>query len=155
MTTISSSTGVATRQAQETSYTDAFGELGMDEFLQMMITELRNQDPLNPMDNTQILEQIGQMRGIVASDQLTETLSSTVLGQNLAAANSMLGRIIVALTDDDQWISGAVDRVQIVDGEPRLGLSDYTVGLKNVRTVSETVEESADTETGQSAEADA
>jgi len=155
MTTISSSTGVATRQAQETSYTDAFGELGMDEFLQMMITELRNQDPLNPMDNTQILEQIGQMRGIVASDQLTETLSSTVLGQNLAAANSMLGRIIVALTDDDQWISGAVDRVQIVDGEPRLGLGDYTVGLKNVRTVSETVEESADTETGQSAEADA
>ena len=45
-----------------------------------MITELQNQDPLNPMDNTQMLEQINQIRQIGATDKLTSTLDSVLLG---------------------------------------------------------------------------
>ena len=39
------------------------------DFLTLMITELQNQDPLNPMDNAQMLEQIGQIRQISATSQ--------------------------------------------------------------------------------------
>ena len=149
MTTIPPSTGVLGQQGQQNPYGDAFGELGMDEFLKMMITELQHQDPLNPMDNTQILEQIGQMREIVASDQLTDTLESVLLGQNLATASSMIGRLIVALTDDAGEITGRVDRVSIVDGEPKLNVGEHTIDLRNV---SQILAESADTEADQSTE---
>ena len=39
-------------------------DLDINQFLQLMITELTNQDPLNPMDNTQLVQQIGEIREI-------------------------------------------------------------------------------------------
>ena len=48
-------------------------DVDVDQFLQLMITELTNQDPLNPMDNAQLVEQVGQLRSIAASDQLSST----------------------------------------------------------------------------------
>ena len=49
-------------------------DLDLNEFLQLMITELQNQDPLDPMDNSEILQQITQIREISATDSLQETL---------------------------------------------------------------------------------
>ena len=39
-------------------------DLDINQFLQLMIAELTNQDPLNPMDNTQLVQQIGAIREI-------------------------------------------------------------------------------------------
>ena len=85
----------------------------------------------------------------MASDQLTDTLESVLLGQNLATASSMIGRLIVALTDDAGKITGRVDRVSIVDGEPKLNVGEHTIDLRNV---SQILAESADTEADQSTE---
>ena len=52
----------------------------MNTFLKLMITELQQQDPLNPMDNKDMLNQIAQIRAVGASDQLTKTLNSVLLG---------------------------------------------------------------------------
>ena len=43
-------------------------DLDIDQFLKLMVTELTNQDPLNPMDNTQLVQQIGEIRQISATD---------------------------------------------------------------------------------------
>jgi len=47
-------------------------DLDINQFLQLMVSELTHQDPLNPMDNTQLVQQIGELRSIAASDQLTQ-----------------------------------------------------------------------------------
>ena len=49
-------------------------DLDINQFLQLMVSELTHQDPLNPMDNTQLVQQIGELRSIAAQDQLTSTL---------------------------------------------------------------------------------
>ena len=142
-TPISSSAEVLGQQTQQASSRDAFEDVGMDEFLKMMLAELQNQDPLNPMDNGQILQQIGHIRDIVASDRLTETLESVFLGQNLATASSMIGRLIVATADDAGEITGRVDRVSIEDGKPRLNIGEHTIDLTNVLEI---LDESANSE---------
>ena len=81
---------------------DALRDLDMDEFLKLMITELQNQDPLNPFENNEILQQISQIREIGATGKLTETLDAVLLGQNLTSATSMIGKTIEALSDDAQ-----------------------------------------------------
>ena len=143
MPTIPPSTGVLGQQTQQTPYRDAFGELGMDDFLKMMLAELQNQDPLNPMDNGQILQQIGHIRDIVASDRLTETLESVFLGQNLATASSMIGRSVVATSDNSWTVAGRVNGIFIVDGKPKLYVGDYVVDLKDVQQI---LDEPTDTE---------
>ena len=146
MPTISPSTAVLGQPTQQALSRDAFADVGMDDFLKMMIAELQHQDPLNPMDNSQILQQIGHIRDIVSSDRLTKTLESVFMGQNLATASSMIGRLIVAVTDDTGQVTGRVDRVSIEDGKPRLNVGEHTIDLKNILEI---LDESADTESNQ------
>lgn len=117
-------------------------DLDIDQFLQLMITELTNQDPLNPMDNTQLVQQIGEIRQISATTQLSETLLSVQAGQSLTTASSLIGKHVTALTDTNQNVSGVVDKVT-VDVDPKdkdirtysVHIGDQSVALKNVREV--------------------
>ncbi len=57
-------------------------DVDLDQFLGLLITELQNQDPLNPMDNSQMLEQISQIRQIGSTTKLTDTLSTLAIGRS-------------------------------------------------------------------------
>jgi flagellar basal-body rod modification protein FlgD len=118
-----------------TDRNDALRDLDMDEFLQLMITELQNQDPLNPLENAEILQQISQIREIGATGQLTETLQSVLLGQNLTSATGMIGKWVQALSDEAKHVNGMVDKVTVANGEVRLHIGDSAVRLKNVKEV--------------------
>lgn len=117
-------------------------DVDINDFLSLMITELQNQDPLNPMDNAQMLEQIGQIRQISATSQLTESLDAMFIGQNLATATNLIGKRVSALTDDGKNVEGLVDRVTVEvdqkDDSKRtltVRMGDKTVQLKNVREI--------------------
>jgi flagellar basal-body rod modification protein FlgD len=114
---------------------DALRDLDMDQFLKLMITELQNQDPLNPLENAEILAQISQIREIGATSRLTETLDAVLLGQNLTSATSMIGKTVEALSDDAKTVRGLVERITVTDGVPRLHIGDKAVRLKNVKEV--------------------
>jgi flagellar hook assembly protein FlgD len=68
-------------------------DLDINQFLQLMIAELTNQDPLNPMDNTQLVQQIGAIREISATDKLTDSLDLVQSGQSLSTASSLSERM--------------------------------------------------------------
>lgn len=102
--------------------TDAYNNLHMEDFLKLMIAELQNQDPLNPMDNSELVGQISQMRTITATDKMTETLDSVLLGQNISSATNLIGAEIDAISDDQQKVTGIVERVSVADGQPKLHL---------------------------------
>jgi flagellar basal-body rod modification protein FlgD len=117
-------------------------DLEIDQFLQLMIAELTNQDPLNPMDNTQLVQQIGEIRQISATTQLSESLLAVQAGQSLTTASSLIGKKVTALTDNNQNVIGVVDKVT-VDVDPKnadkrtynVHIGDKSVALKNVREV--------------------
>jgi flagellar basal-body rod modification protein FlgD len=92
---------------------NAINDIDMNKFLKLMNTELQQQDPLNPMDNKDMLNQIAQIRAVGASDQLTKTLNSVLLGQNITSATNLIGADISALTDNGTAITGVVNRVAI------------------------------------------
>jgi flagellar basal-body rod modification protein FlgD len=117
-------------------------DLEVDQFLKLMITELTNQDPLNPMDNSQLVEQIGQIRQITATSQLSDTLAVLQAGQNLTTASSLIGKKVTALTDQNENVTGVVDKITI-DVDPqdkdkrsyRVHIGSHDIDLKNVREV--------------------
>lgn len=115
--------------------TKSLGDIDLDDFLKMMITELQNQDPLNPMENAQILQQMSQIREIEATDQLSKTLNAVLLGQNLVSASSMIGREIDGLSAAGVEVHGIVERVSVEDGTPRLFVGDQAVPLKYIRAI--------------------
>ncbi|MCA9234590.1 MAG: hypothetical protein KDA44_03935 [Planctomycetales bacterium] len=97
-------------------------DLNLDNFFNLMIAELQNQDPLNPMENDQLIAQISQIRQVGATDRLTETLDAVLLGQNISSATNLIGAEIDALSDDNQRVTGVVSRISVTGGEPKLHL---------------------------------
>jgi flagellar basal-body rod modification protein FlgD len=69
-------------------------------FLTLLVTQLRNQDPLNPMDNAQLTTQLAQISTVSGIDRLNATMSSLAasLGasQNLQAANLVGHDVMIA-----------------------------------------------------------
>ncbi len=112
-----------TSASQQTgNSTDAINDIDLDVFLKLMIKELQNQDPLNPLDNKDMLAQISQIREVGATDKLTETLNSVLLGQNIASSTNLIGAEVDAVSDDNQRVTGVVSRVSIENGQPKLEL---------------------------------
>lgn len=123
---------------------NSLSDVDLDEFLGLLITELQNQDPLNPMDNAQMLEQIGQIREIGSTTQLTETLSTLAVGQELSMASSMIGKQVSALDNNANDVEGIVDRVSVqTDPEDpsirkvSVHIGDSVVDISNIREIVE------------------
>lgn len=132
MSTNSIGTEVSQAARTGTSNNSLLNDVNLDDFLKLLIAELQNQDPMSPMDNNQILQQVSQIREIESNSRLTETLESVQLGQAMATASSLIGQYITALTADGEKVNGQVDRVSVVDGQPKLMVGDYEVDLDNI-----------------------
>lgn len=117
-------------------------DLDINQFLQLMVSELTHQDPLNPLDNTQLVQQLGELRSIAASDQLSTTLQSMQTQQSLTTASSLIGKTITALGSDGQNVTGEVTSVSVeVDQKDntkrtyKVKIGDQSIALQNVREV--------------------
>ena len=120
--------------------------LDLDEFLKLMITELQNQDPLNPLENAEILQQISQIREIEATSKLGETLDAVLLGQSVASASSLIGQSIRGLTAAGDPIEGVVDRVSIEAGKAFVHVADQKAPLSNLQEIRPAETEDAETD---------
>lgn len=61
-------------------------ELGKDEFLKLLITQLRHQDPLNPMEGTEFATQLAQFNTVEQLINLNSGIEGLALAQNIMAA---------------------------------------------------------------------
>ncbi len=59
---------------------------GKDEFLQLLVTQLQNQDPLNPMDNTEFLSQMAQFSSLEQLIHINTTLEEMSAAQTETTA---------------------------------------------------------------------
>jgi flagellar basal-body rod modification protein FlgD len=117
-------------------------DVDLDDFLGLLLTEMQNQDPLNPMDNAQMLAQLGQIREIGSTNQLTETLSNLAIGQELSSASNMIGKKVSGLDTLAKEITGVVDRVS-VQTDPQdssirrvsVHIGDSVVDMNNIREI--------------------
>ncbi|MEJ2609218.1 MAG: flagellar hook assembly protein FlgD [Candidatus Thiodiazotropha sp.] len=86
------------------------GELGLEDFMNLMITELSNQDPTKPMENTEMATQISQFATVSGigdlNNSFNELSSSLTSNQALQAAN-LVGRDV--LVESDRGILNASD----------------------------------------------
>ncbi len=84
-------------------------ELGQQDFLKLMTTQLKNQDPFAPMENGEFLAQIAQFASVSSIQELQNsfsTLSEALYsGQSLQAA-SLVGRQVLVAGDTGRWSGG-------------------------------------------------
>ena len=102
ITSNSSSTGVdsASTSTKNINANDAANS--QDRFLKLLVAQLNNQDPMNPMDNAQMTSQIAQINTVTGIQQLNETVKGLVsqfASQQMLQGSAMVGRQVLVEGD--------------------------------------------------------
>ncbi|MCG7572170.1 hypothetical protein MHM39_01175 [Phaeobacter sp. CNT1-3] len=104
-------------------------ELGSDDFLLLMTTQLQNQDPLSPMQNEQFLAQLAQMSSVSGIENLNTTMTSVANAMSnsmISEASSMLGQRALINGSTTRGVDGQLDgRVFVPDNGSEVSLT-YT-----------------------------
>ena len=99
-------------------------ELGKDEFLQILVTQLKNQDPLSPMEDTEFIAQMAQF-------SLLEQIQNLNTSSSFAQACALVGKQVYSTsTGDDGSIKetfGLVKSAQTIGGTPYLQIGDKMI----------------------------
>jgi flagellar basal-body rod modification protein FlgD len=107
--------GNATRTAQDSTKTtsDKSNTLDYNAFLQLLIAEIKFQDPTQPMDPTQQISQLASFSAVEQSVKTNAKLDSLLTSFALSQADSVIGH---TLTSPDGNTTGKVASVRIIDG---------------------------------------
>ena len=108
--------------------------LDQDAFLKLLITQLQNQDPFSPMDNTEMVSQLAQYSALEQMTQVREEIE--VMRQDVTAIN-LLGKTVKVQVDDDTVLEGTVESVKNLGSSPTLSVSGEEVGLNDIIEVLE------------------
>lgn len=99
MSSVSSTSSASDALSATTSSSTGSTTLGKEDFLKLLVTQISNQDPLNPMDNTEFVAQLAQFsnleQSITTNDHLTN-LENAQVSLNNAQVTSLVGKTITA-----------------------------------------------------------
>lgn len=109
---VDSTSGVTTQAVQDTG---ALGKARLatnfDTFMKLLTTQLKNQDPLSPLDSNQFTQQLTQMTGveqqIYSNDLLKQLITNT--GSGISTAVSLIGREVKATSTDAGLVKGKAE----------------------------------------------
>jgi flagellar hook assembly protein FlgD len=94
------------------------------------------QDPLEPAKNQELLAQMSQIGQLQSQTQLTTSLQSMVLQNNLGAAGNLIGKMVQGSNEMGDAVEGLVSSVRVEDGKVFLELdSGKTVQLEKVLSI--------------------
>jgi flagellar basal-body rod modification protein FlgD len=111
-------------------------ELKTEDFIKMMITQLQNQDPLEPAKNQELLAQMSQIGSLQSSTALQETLKAFSSQSQIASAGSMIGKAVEGNDENNDQVAGIVAAVRVEKDKVFLELdSGKTLPLGNVTAV--------------------
>ena len=118
-----------------------FSGINSETFIKLLVTQLQNQDPSEPVSNEQLLTQISQMRALQSSTELSDTLKELTTSQKstsfTSAAASFIGKEITGISETGEQVSGKVDRAVFRGGKAFIGIGATEIPIDGVTTIRE------------------
>lgn len=107
-------------------------------FLNLMITQLRNQNPLEPMDNNEMASQLAQLSQLDQAEQMNASFKNVLLVTEANYASSLIGKQVSYLPNGEETaVRGRVSGMEQSGGEVFVTVGTARVAVKNVLSVAE------------------
>lgn len=119
--------------------TQSAGDIQAD-YMKLLVTQLQNQNPLEPMDNNQMASQLAQLSQLGQIEQLNSKFSDVLMAVQRNYASSLAGKEISFLAENEsgnvEVTSGLVEEVVVGDNNGiNLKVGEYAVGLSQILSV--------------------
>jgi len=110
--------------------------LGKEDFLTLLIAQLKNQNPLRPMDDKDFIAQLAQFNSLEQLQALNQGMEALLELQQLGQASTLVGKSIVARLDGSgRTVEGTVSSVRMSGGVAELLVGTELVHLWEVTEV--------------------
>lgn len=125
------------------------GELDKDAFLQLLVAQLKHQDPMKPMDDTAFIAEMAQFSSLEQMQNLNKLLEKQMGFQALTQASSMIGKHVTLQEpgDNGQIIKGRVDEIRSGGGEVRVVIEGKEYNASDIMRVSDQAAETEEEQT--------
>lgn len=118
-------------------------DLGKDAFLKLLVTQLQNQDPINPTSNEQFIAQLAQFSTLEETQAVNENLvalavlqQGNALMSQLTNSSALIGMgVLYSDPATSETLEGVVDSVKIENGEAVLRINGDDIPLTNISEV--------------------
>ncbi len=121
---------------EETS--SGYDDLDGEAFLTLLVTQLQYQDPMDPVDNSEMLAQLAQFSSLEQMTTLNENvelLAGNIDQLNFISATGLVGHNVTALDVDGNIVEGTVESVQLEGSVVQLYVDGQTVSMAGVLTI--------------------
>jgi flagellar basal-body rod modification protein FlgD len=132
------STSPTTSGGKKTGTTSTLPQknLNATDFINLMVTQLQNQDPLQPTDSSQLLSQMSQIGQLQASTTLQTTLSQIMMQSQLTSAGNLIGKHVTGMDAQGNTIKGNVNSVKMKSDGVYVELdTNQELSLSQVNTI--------------------
>ncbi|NIA20596.1 MAG: hypothetical protein GWP05_01210 [Anaerolineaceae bacterium] len=110
-------------------------EMSSMDFLKLLITQLSNQDPMEPMKSQELLEQLSAIRSLESNMTVSENFKKLLDYQELAGATLLIGSWVTGVDVNGESVEGRVERVVMDASGVRVQVGDHEIALKNIQLV--------------------
>ncbi len=126
----------AASPAASAGRTTELADIGSADFLRLMVAQLQNQDPFDPVDQTEFIAQLAELRSAAGIMELTDSLATLTRMQTVAQLGNLLGKTIRG-TDaaSGAAVEGEVSAIEFGAGGPLLIVGDARVALADIEQI--------------------
>ncbi len=110
-------------------------EIGIN-YLNLLLEQLRHQNPLEPMDNSQMTSQLAQVSQLQQLENLNSGFAAAMTGARLSQASGLIGKTIEYAVDG-KITSGRVEGAQTSGGDVVLVVGEHRVSFDAVLAIRE------------------
>jgi flagellar basal-body rod modification protein FlgD len=125
---VNASTAVTSGIQSSDSVTNSSQTLNQQDFLQLLVAQLQNQDPMNPQSNTDMAAQMAQFTSLQQASASSASLA-------MMQADSLVGNTVTLQVDSQTTTSGTVQGVIMQNGTPQILVNGTTYALSQVVSV--------------------
>jgi flagellar basal-body rod modification protein FlgD len=132
---VASSTGTTAGTSTATAVTNATQTLGQADFLQLLVTELQNQDPLDPVDNKDFIADMAQFSSLEQMTTMNTNFQSLLTQQSLCQLNfavNLVSHNIVATDANGNQVTGMVSNIDYSAGNTSVMVNNTSIPLSNI-----------------------
>jgi flagellar basal-body rod modification protein FlgD len=128
---VTSTANVSTGTTSSDTVSGPQQTLSQNDFLQLLVAQMQNQDPLNPQSDTQMAAQMAQFTSLTQSSAMSSSLS-------MLQANSLIGSTVSVQVDPKTTASGVVQGVVLNGSTPQVIVNGTNYNLSQVISVTPT-----------------
>jgi flagellar basal-body rod modification protein FlgD len=129
------STSAAGTSSKAASTVGAKAGMGKDDFMQLLVAQLKNQDPMKPMEDKEFITQLAQFSSLESMDKMTKQMEDLTGAEMLVQAATLIGKPVTAKLTSGEVVSGTIGQVKMIDGKATAVVNGTEIDTSLITTI--------------------